>query len=45
VEADRRGRLARLRRLRHALIDPKIAFHDGRTLLTGAVQATPIAAG
>jgi hypothetical protein len=32
--------------LRHDLIDPKIALHEGRTLLpAGAVEPTPIAAG
>jgi adenylate cyclase len=45
VEAADEGALARLRRPRHDLIDPKIAFHKGRTLETGGVEPTPIAAG
>ena len=46
VEADRKGRLARLRSLPHDLIDPKIGLHKGRTLKpAGAVEPTPIVAG
>ena len=54
MEADEEETLARLRSLRHDLIDPKIA-HKGRTLKTtgdgmlvefaNAVQAARIAAG
>ena len=55
MEADEEGTLARLRSLRHDLIDPKIALHKGRTLKTtghgmliefaNAVEAARIAAG
>ncbi len=46
MEPDREGTLARLRRLRHDLIDPTIALHKGRTLKpAGAVEPTHIAAG
>jgi hypothetical protein len=45
VGADREGTLARLERLRHDLIDPKIALHKGRALKpTGGVEPKPIAA-
>lgn len=46
VEADRKGRLARLGSLRHDLIDPKTGLHKERALKpTGAVEPTPIVAG
>jgi hypothetical protein len=46
MEAGDEGALARLERLRRHLIDPKAAFHEGRTLKpAGAVEPTPIAAG
>jgi len=55
MEADEEGTLARLRSLRHDLIDPKIALQKGRTLRTtgdgmliefvNAVEAARIATG
>jgi hypothetical protein len=44
-ETDGEGTVARLRRLRHDPIDPKIALHEGRTLKPTGVEPTPIAAG
>jgi hypothetical protein len=45
VEADRERTLARLTGLHRYLIDRQIALQRGRTLETGAVHATPTAAG
>jgi class 3 adenylate cyclase len=55
MEAEEEGTLARLRSLRHDLIDPKVTLHKGRTLKTtgdgmliesaNVVQAVRIAAG
>jgi adenylate cyclase len=55
MEADEEETLARLRSLRHDLIDPKVTLHKGRTLKTtgdgmliesaNVVQAVRIAAG
>jgi adenylate cyclase len=55
IDAKEEGTLARLRSLRHELIDPKVALHKGRTLKTtgdgmlidsaNVVQAARIATG
>ena len=55
MEADEEGMFARLKSLRHDLIDPKIALRKGRTVraagdrvlveFANAVEAVPIAAG
>ncbi len=44
-EADREGTLARLESQRRNLSEARIALQRARALETGAVRATPIAAG